>query len=96
MKSPSPPDGLRLSRSVLSLLAQTPNYKVNMSGGDVVIVYTTSVKGGERIVEIKGKIEGDYVLLNSAKIVNPEEGTVRDMPIDELGLWVEYLNGVVG
>ncbi|MGC9105481.1 MAG: hypothetical protein ACP5HQ_03550 [Thermoprotei archaeon] len=67
-----------------------------MSGGDVVIVYTTGVKGGERVVEIRGKIEGNYVLLNSAKIVNPEEGTVKDIPVDELGLWVEYLNGVIG
>ena len=88
MKSPSPPE---LDIRGLEFLRNVSGYDVKIEGDTVEITFVTDVKGEEKIIRIRGIVDGNKVKLNEAQVIN---GEVRNMSLDELMLWVEYINEV--
>ena len=88
MKSPSPPE---LDIRGLELLRNVSGYDVKIEGDTVEITFVTDVKGEEKTIRIRGTVDGNKVKLNEAQVIN---GEVRNMSLDELKLWVEYINEV--
>ena len=89
MKSPSPPE---LDIRGLELLRNVSGYDVKIEGDTVEITFVTDVKGEEKTIRIRGIVDGDKVKLNEAQVIN---GEVRNMSLDELKLWVDYINEVL-
>ena len=88
MRSPSPPE---LDLKGLDVLRAVPGYEVEVKGNEVKISFTTDVKGDLKVINILGVIEGNKVKLVEAKVI---DGEVRNMSLDELILWAEYVNEV--
>ncbi|AWR96496.1 hypothetical protein DFR86_02290 [Acidianus sulfidivorans JP7] len=92
---------MKLSFSALEKIRRMPNYSVVEDGENIIISYLTpsasEASGSEeneelsRIIIITGKKLNNYIEIQNAEIRTEDNKLVRKMNLDELQLWLEYL-----
>lgn len=94
---------MKLSYSTLEKIKNLPNYSVTEDEeGKVIITYyappISEASGNEEvnysnIIIITGKKFNNYIEIENAEIRTEDNKLIRKMSLDELELWIQYLEG---
>lgn len=91
---------MKLSYNALEKLKRLPNYSVKEDNENVIITYYTpsiaEASGNEendysRIIQITGKKLDNYIEIERAEIRTEDNRLLREMSLEELELWIQYL-----